>query len=1090
MKTRRWFNRNRSFSFARIATVGTLISAAAAMALFAASGFESTSRFEMVPDGGIVQTSFVPRGVSAESRIVVVQLKDKSVAEAQADAGRKVTKAEKDQIKAQLKATQDGLKPHISSAGGKVLAQFQSALNGIKVQIPASKLSQLRSLPGVTALLPVHEDVPDNVTSVPYIGAPTVWDAPTNFRGEGIKIGVIDSGIDYTHANFGGPGTVAAFTAANATDTLPADPAQFGPAAPKVKGGFDFVGDAYNANDPNHNTPMPDPNPLDCFGHGSHVAGTAAGFGVTSGGATYSGPYNPGIYTAGAFRIGPGVAPKADIYAYRVFGCAGSTNVTVDAINRAFDDDVDVINMSLGSPFGTADDASAVASTNVTKAGVIVVASSGNNGANQYITGSPATGTGAINVAANDANTGFPAATMAISSPANSIVAQNSNGASFTDGTNLQVAVLRTSYPNGPVSLGCTDADYDNYPGGVAGKLVVTLRGTCSRVGRAIRAEQHGAAAAAMLNTDTGYPPFEGQITSDPDNGFQFTVTIPFFGIRGVLATATSDSSKLAAADTSNPPTPGGTVTLTNTTLINPGFTSFASFSSSGPRTGDSSLKPDITAPGVSTFSTLVGSGNGATAMSGTSMAAPHVAGVAALVKQAHPTWNEVQEWKAAIVNTGNPSAIGGLSPYRTSRGGTGLVQPVLAVKTNVIALSVLRNKQGDNPQANTGESTLNFGFSELNANFSDSRTIKLRNKGSSPATFNISQTNAAGRPHSIGLGSSSVTIPGGGQVLVNVTLNVPVATVGDSNASGLSFREVAGLITFTPSGGSNNGVTLRVPYYLVPRALSGVNATMAKTVTTGSPTTNANLSNPSGPIAGNADFYAWGLNDPKESDGSGDIRAIGAQSFDCAATFDAPTCAAFAADRFIVFAVNNHNRWSNAATNEFDIYVDVNPAANDGDDYIIVGVDQGAVQAAQFNGRLAAFVFSTRSAGASLVFLATAPTDSSTALLPIFNSQLCRTGEPCLSAVNPRLTYHAFGFDVTGPFVDVVPGPAKYNAYSSSISQGMFATVPVGASGTVPVSINPTEWAQTPALGTMIVTLDNSAGKGEAALLPLALKP
>ena len=173
-------------------------------------------------------------------------------------------------------------------------------------------------------------------------------------------------------------------------------------------------------------------------------------------------------------------------------------------------------------------------------------------------------------------------------------------------------------------------------------------------------------------------------------------------------------------------------------------------------------------------------------------MAAPHVAGVAALVKQAHPTWNQVQEWKAAIVNTGNPSAIVGLSSYRTSRGGTGLVQPVGAVNTNVIAL-------GD-----TGTSTLNFGFSELNANFSQLKKIKLRNNGGSPATFNISQTNATQpgvSPHSIVLGSSSVTIPAGGDVTVDVTLNVPVATVGASNGAALSFREVAGLITFTPIG-------------------------------------------------------------------------------------------------------------------------------------------------------------------------------------------------------------------------------------------------------------------------------------------------
>jgi subtilisin family serine protease len=1011
--------------------------------------------------------------LSSEPTTVVVQLRGKSVAQAQADAGRKLTGSEKNQIKGQLKASQDALVPQIQAAGGTVLAQFQGALNGIKVQIAGSKQGQLAALPGVNGLLPVHEDVPENAVSVPYIGAPTVWSAPTNYRGEGIKIGVIDSGIDYTHANFNGPGTVAAYAAADAADTAPANPLYFGPLAPRVKGGFDLVGDAYTGS---ATTPQPDPNPLDCNtgnagGHGSHTAGSAAGGGVTSAGAAYTGPYNSTIYTPGAFRVGPGVAPKADIYSYRVFGCSGATNLTVDAIDMAFNDGMDVINMSLGSAFGRADDASAEASTNVAKAGMIVVASAGNSGANQYITGSPGTATGAISVAANDSTTSFAAASMAISTDG-SITAINANGATFANGTVLPVAVLRTSYPSGPVSLGCSLAEYTNYPGGVAGKLVVTLRGTCARVARAIFGEQAGAAAVAMINTDSGFPPFEGQITQNPDTGEFFTVTIPFLGIRGCLPQApcagdTLDPENLVGAD--SPQGLGGTVTLNNTTIVNPNGTGLASFTSGGPRTGDSWLKPDITAPGVSIFSTGVGTGDGARISSGTSMASPHVAGVAALVKQAHPGWNQVQEWKAAIVNTGNPSAIGGLAPYRTSRAGSGLVQPVNAVKTDVIAF-------GD-----TATSTLNFGFDELNANFSKSRQIKLRNKGGSSATFNIAQTNAAGSPHSIVLGSNSVTIPAGGEATVNVTLNVPVGTAGDSNAAALSFREVAGLVTFTPTGGSNNGVSLRVPYYLVPRALSGVNVQMQTSVTTGSPSTNANVSNPSGPIAGNVDFYAWGIEDVNDAGTSStDVRAVGVQSFPAGS------------NRTIVFAVNTWDRWSNASTNEFDVLVDVDPANANGDDYAVVGADQGLVQANAFNGRMAAFVFDLKApiAPTSVLFFATARTDSSTALLPISSTQLCVAGNPCLSAENPRFTYHANGFDLRSDFVDIVPGVGSYNAWSSSISQGMFANVPVGGAGAVPVAITPAEWALTPALGSMIVSLDNKAGKDEAALMPLELKP
>ena len=99
-----------------------------------------------------------------------------------------------------------------------------------------------------------------------------------------------------------------------------------------------------------------------------------------------------------------------------------------------------------------------------------------------------------------------------------------------------------------------------------------------------------------------------------------------------------------------------------------------------------------------------------------------------------------------------------------------------------------------------------------------------------------------------------------------------------------------------------------------------------------------------------------------------------------------------------------------------------------------------------------------------------------------MLSSQLCRTGEPCLNAANPRLAYSAIGFDVTETAApDEVDGIAKFNAWSSSISQGGFATVQPNGTATVPISKNAAEWAQTPALGLMIVTLDNKAGVDEA---------
>ena len=176
---------------------------------------------------------------------------------------------------------------------------------------------------------------------------------------------------------------------------------------------------------------------------------------------------------------------------------------------------------------------------------------------------------------------------------------------------------------------------------------------------------------------------------------------------------------------------------MTPTSITNPNFKGFASFSSGGPRTGDSGLKPNISAPGVSTVSTGVGTGNGAATISGTSMASPHVAGVAALTRQAHPSWS-VENIKAAIMNTGDPSQVTGNTGFRISRGGTGLVQPAKSTATQVIAKA-----NGDQFAI-----SVNYGFEELNQDFSKTRPIRLVNHGSSPATFNIAVANQAGSPH------------------------------------------------------------------------------------------------------------------------------------------------------------------------------------------------------------------------------------------------------------------------------------------------------------------------------------------------------
>jgi minor extracellular serine protease Vpr len=948
--------------------------------------------------------------------------------------GKQLAEAQRQSIERDLRSKQDAIVPAIQAMGGQVLGQFQHALNGIKVRGTPDQIKSFAALPGVVQVKAVRTYHLDNAHSVPFIGAPQVWGNPPGLHGEHVRVAVIDTGVDYTHANFGGPGTAADFNTAFATSTQPADSKLFGPNAPKVKGGTDLVGDAYDdrSSDPAINTPKPDPNPLDCNGHGSHTSGTATGFGVTSAGATFKGPYDA-TTSSQSFTIGPGVAPLADLYMVRVFGCSGSasTTVVVDGIDWAVANNMQVISMSLGSDFGREDDADAEASENAVNAGVVVAAASGNAGSAPYITSTPGSGEKAISVAAVDSHDSFPGEALALST-GSSITALDANGIAASNGASLNVIVLKNS--SGGVSLGCNPAEY--IAAGVAGKLVVTRRGTCARVARAIFGQQAGAAAVAMINNATGYSPYEGPINSNPDTGIAFTVTIPFLGIQGPSTTAGDGAALTAAAST----------TLASTTIANPTFRRFASFSSAGPRTADGHLKPDISAPGVSVFSTAIGTGNQGLFESGTSMATPHVAGSAALAIQAHPEW-EADEVATAVVNTADATQVVG---YSARRGGNGLVQPFAATQTLVIA------------RTESGAPSLSFGVAEFSSDLQRSGRITVENRGSAAASFAVSVVPGSGSPHTATTDTNSITLSGHESQTLRVTLAVPAATSGDSNA----FRQVQGRIVLTPTSG-NNGVALSVPYYLVTRARSGVQARLQGDLTESSSGTVA-LSNRSNAVAGTADFYAWGLRGHNSSLGSTALRAVGVQSFNDA--INGP---------MLQFAVNTFDRVSNPATTVYDLLLDV---TGDGKpDFDVEAADLGTLTTGSPNGQLVVAVFDLNLGGAVLEFFAIAPTDGTTVLLPLVAADVG------ITSANPRFSYTAQTVDLFTGTVDAITTAASFNAFNSSISQGAFVGLAPGASASVPISLDRAEFAKTPALGAMVVALENvTRERGQALLLSL----
>lgn len=469
---------------------------------------------------------------------------------------------------------------------------FKHALNGFSVEGSIASLSEIAESNKVELVSPVKTYKTQMEENIDIIGGDTVRGLFDSFHqrltGKGIKVGVIDTGIDYNHPDL----------------------------KRSYKGGRDLVdGD----DDPMESESMNRAITL----HGTHVAGIIAGNG----------------------RIN-GVAPDADVIAYRALGPGGSgtTEQVIAAIEEAIKDKVDVLNLSLGNSINGPDLPISLALNKAVEKGIVAVTSSGNSGPNLWTVGSPGTAAKAISVGASTPPLKIPY--LLIEGLEENIRLEPLQGSVDWK--------LDRSYPIVFGGLGEAKDLKD-----VAGKIALIERGEITFTEKAKNALKAGAKAVIIYNNMNGS--FIGNLEEEVD--------IP---VAAITKKEGSKVKKLSAE-----------LSLYARTNIIEEKDLLADFSSRGPVTSTWEIKPDVVAPGVAIKSTVPG---GYLALQGTSMAAPHVAGASALIKQAHPEWTP-EQIKAALMNTAEPIVNLTDRPYRTYEQGAGRIQIEKAIKTESLVL-------------------------------------------------------------------------------------------------------------------------------------------------------------------------------------------------------------------------------------------------------------------------------------------------------------------------------------------------------------------------------------------------------------------
>ncbi len=617
-----------------------------------------------------------------------------------------------------------------AAPGAEVVREYGVVLNGVAVKLNGARAAALLAGPGVRVVAESEVVRPSmNVSVWPtntypdgVIGALGVWGGPAGApsAGAGVKVGVIDSGIDDSHPFFACKGTIP--------HKLYAAGAAF------------------------------DPTNVFVSTHGTHVAGTIAGCVSDLATLDPDGPVT-GTVDGGTGKIS-GVAPGAALFDYDVFpgfgggyvafgGSAFSHDIAA-ALEDAVVDGMDVVNMSLGGTVQGPNDLLAEAVDAAADAGVVVAVAAGNSGPGDSTVESPGSAPKALTAGAST-NPHF--AGIAITAGATTLAAAYGDFAHFGDVT---LPFSKTTPANG-----CTAITSP-----VAGQVAVIARGTCTFQAKVSNAQAAGAAGVVVTNNVAGDPSAMGL------DGTQPVPTIPAAMI------SLAEGAALPAS---------GTFVIAGTTvreLVTPNADIIAGFSSRGPTPFTLLVKPDVTAPGVNVYSSVWDEAAFATKdlafFQGTSMATPHVAGSAALLRWAHPGWSPADVKSALANNAKRPvydSATGTVDAGQRARGGGRISLPA-ATSTPVTIDPV----------------SASFGLVNGNATAAGAVTLTLHDVSGAGSTC----TATAGAP--VSASPASVAIPADGTATVTLALDLGKAAQAPSgDYSGDVVVECSGRALLVP---------------------------------------------------------------------------------------------------------------------------------------------------------------------------------------------------------------------------------------------------------------------------------------------------